>query len=318
MAAGISDKLYSDIIVVNKEEWSMTKRMRQLPGLIICLFLVIVGCSSSDSGGGGSVEPRENQDSAGVWLGYIDEALVIGIITDDHDARFIGQDAFDQFNQFMSPAGEPLVLTPPVVFSGDLDLCTWDTTGPDPVEYGMSLRPGDLFTTVATRFMLNLPIPFGGGAYYRFDDAPSGEPPLFFWCIYNTMYHKVSPDVNNLGGQWQMHRVFSADNTLILTITPTSASRANVSGADGRGNSFNGTITIHYNDDGTTTDKNVYDVNLSLHDHGGEVELLEGLATYVSQMNTQGIEIPSKTLVIGVTNSSRTRSLSGFAVEADD
>lgn len=283
----------------------MAKHTRRLTGLIMVLFLVIAGCSTGGSSGGGDDEPLETQDIAGVWLGYIGSTFALGIITEEGDALFIGQDTSDQFNQFISPDGDPLGVTPPTVFSGILDLCIWNTSGPD--AYGCSPFPGDLLGAAATRRILGVP-PFG--AAYRNTYADSAD---LFLFVYNTTYTET-PDVHNISGQWEIRRAFTADNTLVLTITPVDGSTrtATITGTDDHLNNFDGTISIHYNADNTAN--NVYDVRLRLND----TELLEGLATYVLQMNTQSIEIPVKTLAIGAANADRTRSLSGLAVKSED
>ena len=105
----------------------------------------------------------------------------------------------------------------------------------------------------------------------------------------------MTPDVNNLEGTWVAGNVFDLENanTLGLTITPSyidiTTSEGIITGGDSLGNIFTGKISIHY------TEKNIYDVTLTF-----DGITMEGFASYVQEVDTEGIVIDKKTLLMGV------------------
>jgi hypothetical protein len=287
----------------------MAKRIWQLPCLILYLFIVLMGCTTSQKSEGSDIEPYPKQDISGVWLGYFfqfsptqSEIFSIGIITtDDYEhyyARFIGDN-----NQYISPDGSPLVQTAgTAIFLGYLEDCAY-ITEPD---YSSENRSLSLSATASTKRAFGDPL-------FTFYTDSSQEEFGSFTFIYNTTYD-VSPNVNDISGKWEIKNAFKGGNTLVLTIAPNIADTkgTTISGQDDRGNTFNGTIEIHYT---PSSPKNVYDVNLTLNDS----QLLEGLATFVLEVHTMGpdhpINIDRKTLAIGATNKEKTFSLNGFATE---
>jgi hypothetical protein len=296
----------------------MTGRWRGNAFIVILLFVSILwvnGCSSNSSSKDVPVPPFPTQDISGVWIGAITDSdatdvtnaqAAVGIITADGDAMFVGQNAFDQFMQFITRAGSPLSVTArTAVFQGALDLCRWNTNGVDYGDY--SLQTGSVFGAASTKDMLGT---FPGAAYTFTGNSANPKTFVFF---YNTTYD-VTPDVRNIQGTWKITPAWqhaNLPNTLTLTITttnPVSTTTADVDGTDTYGNTFNGTITIHV----SAPPKNVYDVSLKL--NNDDTKLLEGLATYVSALDTQGISLPD-TLVIGAANASKTFSLSGLATK---
>jgi hypothetical protein len=276
---------------------------RWLVILMNLLILVSVGCNSNNSSSRVE-ETNEKQDISGVWVGYIGSFFTVGIINKDESEKYlvqlVAQDNFGQYKQFISPDGAPLIQQT-LNFTGNLEALTWDTTGPD---YNYStLSPRSLFlwfTALGGRQIG----PFGG-FFYEDNKKEIGQ----LLLIYNTTYD-VSPNVNNIGGQWEIKNAILKDNTIVLTITPNAADTkgAVILAHDNQGNIFDGTIVIHY----STVDKihkNVYDVNLTLNNTIN----LSGLAAYVLESSTEGIAVSKKTLAIGATNKDRTYSFSGLA-----
>lgn len=281
------------------------KRVMNNKWLIILMNLMIlitVGCSSGTSTSSFE-EPYDKQDISGVWVGYMGSLFTIGIINEDdgdkYSGRLVAQDNLGHFKQFTDPSDGSLLIQQTINFTGDMEDVTWNTTG---LDY-RTLAPRSLtlwFTAVGGSQIG----PFGG-YFYEDNNREVGQLIL----IYNTTYD-VPPNVNNMGGQWEIKNAIQPGNTIVLTIIPNAADTkgAVISGLDKHGNTFDGTIVIHYNPIGKTP-KNVYDVNLLLNNTIN----LTGLATYVLESSTSGITVTKKSLVIGATSKDKTYSLSGFA-----
>ena len=273
--------------------------------LLLVSMLLITGCSSSSSSTGGINEPYEKQDISGVWLGYLGNTFIVGIFTtkdNDHfSGRLIGQDQYNQYKQFISPDGSFLTQTPAsAIFTGYLEDCSWNTTG---LDYStVPIQSLYISGPAATKKVFGGP-PFGA---YSYGTKPETG---IFVVYYNTTYD-VPPNVNNMKGQWEIQDSFKQENTVKLTITPYPADTkgAVISGLDDRGNTFKGTIEIYYSPLDNKP-HNVYDVNLSLNDTIN----LTGLAAYVLESNSLGIDIKKKTLAIGATNEDRSYSFIGLA-----
>jgi hypothetical protein len=283
--------------------------------LLLVPMLLTAGCGSSGSSAKSVDTPFEKQDISGVWLGYMANSVtnkegtfIVGIFTtDDNDnftGRFIGQDKkYNQYKQYVSPAGFFLTQTADsAVFKGDLDECIWDTNGP--AYRTMPLQSISLFCSASTKNVFGT-LPFG--AY----SSKSGNGIIAL--IYNTTYD-VSPNVNNINGDWEIQDSFKQNNTLKLTITPNTSDTtgATIMGGDDLGNTFDGTIKIYYSPLDNKP-HNLYDVNLTLKttDNTNTIDLT-GLAAYVLESKTEGITVPKKTLVIGATNQDRSYSFSGL------
>ncbi|MGD0821832.1 MAG: hypothetical protein ABSA71_13935 [Desulfomonilia bacterium] len=280
--------------------------------VFIVSLLLIAGCSSSN-GTANITNPYETQDASGVWLGYIGNAFVIGIITTDdnenYSGRFMGQyNESKVFTQFLTPDGSYLTQTPETaIYTGTLEECVWDTTGPDYYNK-LPLQTLSILSSVSAKSVFGGPL-FSSAVYneqpYIPEQIQTGELILY----YNTTYD-LSPNVNNLSGQWEITNILTKGNTLILTITPDTAGTngtTHISGSDTKGNQFDGTITIHV----TPVPHNIYDVSLKMNN---SIDLT-GLVTYVLEETSagEGISLPQKTLVIGATDKDKNYSLSGLA-----
>ncbi len=268
------------------------------------MILFTVGCSSG-TGTSSYEEPYERQDISGVWVGYMGSLFTIGIINEDDNEEFlvqlVAQNNLGQYKQFISPDGDPLTQQT-LNFVGNLKDITWNTTGLD--YRAMSPRSLSVWFAALSKSQIG---PLGAYLYEK-KNQESQESGILF-LIYNTTYD-VPPNVNNMGGHWEIKNAIQPDNTIVLTITPNAADTkgAVVSGQDKQGNTFNGTIVIHYNPLNKTP-KNVYDVNLSLNNTIN----LTGLATYVLESSTSGITVTKKSLAIGATSKDKSYSLTGLA-----
>ncbi len=283
--------------------------------ILVSMFIIIAsGCRSSSDSTQGYDEPYEDQDISGVWVGWMgsdkDDTFAVGIITKDiinqdnkygYTSWFIGQDKFMQYKQFMSSENSFLYQqADSAIFTGYFDDCSWNTAG---IDYGTKeLRPLYIWAAGATRRA------FGGplfSAYAYSDNSDSG----FLVFYYNTTFD-VSPDVNNLKGEWVINNSFLNGNTAVLSISPSTHSTmtTTITGSDDKGNNIKGTISIYYNPL-YSKDPNVYKVNLNLN---GTINLT-GLAAYVLEADTLGIEITNRTLAIGATDSSKSYFFGGFA-----
>lgn len=272
------------------------RKNARLLALLFASMLFAAGCSSSNSTGR-LEEPYVKQDISGVWTGYLGSNFAIGIIStedqENYSAWFIGSNI-----QYISPAGSFLAqVAPSYIFQGYLNDFTWNTAG---LDYQSASR--SLFVTAPGQTKSF----FGGGIYpggaYTYG---SGEETGQLTFYYNTTY-TVSPNVNNMSGDWEIKNELKTGNTLVLAIALSSSTAGTtVSGKDNRGNTFDGTIKIHYN----PTPHNVYDVKLTLNN---TIDLT-GLATYVLGASTAGINHP-KSLAIGATgtNNGITYSLTGL------
>jgi hypothetical protein len=273
--------------------------------LLLLSVFIVTGCSSSGGNISQITKPFPREDISGVWLGFLNnnKIFTVGIIipsTDtSYDARLIGAG-----DQFLAIDDFPIhSMTNSAVFQGNLKECVWNASGPD-----YSNEPTkDLFMEAlgSTRGVIGAPF---GAYFYTADPTVSFSIALY----YNTTY-EVPPNVNNISGQWEMQDAVKAGNTLVLTITPntTDTKRATISGKDDRGNSFDGTITIHVNPLDVKP-RNVYDVNVTLTNTNNSIDLT-GLATYVLNATTHGVGFKNKAFVIGVTSNDKSFSLSGFA-----
>jgi len=277
--------------------------------LILGAVLFSFGCSS-DSNSDALLDPVSQQDISGVWLGYIGSTFSVGIITTDDgeefSSLFIGQDKNENYNLFISDEDDLLVQNADsYIFTGGLDAFFWDT---GVVEDYSTLAPLSMYvwTPGATHQVMGLGLPAGA---YQYDE--SGETGIFAF-VYNTTYNKVLPNVNNMSGQWRMENVFVGGNTLVLTIEPNAAStqETTISGEDSRSNTFHGTVVVHYSPV-EATPRNVYDISLELNDS----QLLTGLATYISETHTSGIDVSAKTLAIGAISADGLYMLGGLAIQ---
>jgi len=285
------------------------RKNKGLFALLLVSMLLTAGCGSSSSNTSGINEPYEKQDISGVWWGYIRNTFTLGIITsDDNDhfyGRFIGQDNNKQF-QLISQDGSYLTQTADsAIFTGYLEDCSWNTSGPD---YSVMILPTSkppslsIWASAATKRV------FGGPLFSAYSYESKSETGILVF-IYNTTYD-VLPNINNIGGEWEMHDAIKKDNTVVLTIKPntTDTKGAEIVGHDDHGNTFDGTIVIHISPVDKTP-KNVYDVNLKLNNYID----LTGLAAYVLESDTEGITVSKKTLAIGATNEDKSYSFSGLA-----
>ena len=282
----------------------------RLLALLFASMLFSAGCSSSNSTSR-LEEPYVKQDLSGVWEGYFASNInninikhfAFGIISTEDQERysawFIGSNI-----QYVSLAGSFLEqVAPSSIFQGHLNDFVWNTTGPG-LDYQSTSRslfvsgPGQAKSVFGDGI-------YPGGAYTYGSGQDTGV--LAFY--YNTTY-TVSPNVNNMSGQWEIKDEYKTGNTLVLTIALSSSTAGTtISGKDNRGNTFDGTITIHSID---PTPHNVYDVNLTLKTLNNTIDLT-GLATYVLGASTAGITLP-KSLAIGATgtNNGITYSLTGL------
>lgn len=261
--------------------------MKRYQGYLLVLFLIFCwGCTSSSSSGGGGVNPAPNQNAAGVWLGNFYDIFTIGIITDDYNARFIGDR-----NQYI---GTVDVST--TVLTGELSACIWTTTGD--VSYKADNMDLGMTGFIAENSLL-------WGAFYSANTTDQG-----FSFVYNTTY-EVSPNVENISGQWDFTNEWHSGNTLVLTITPSihNTTDGTIMGNDTLSNTFTGTISIHYSPPGKSP-KNVYDVQLQLNN----TISLAGLATYVLEYTEAG-KNNGKTLAIGATSDDLSYLLNGLATQ---
>lgn len=258
------------------------------------------GCTSSGDGAGDDkIEPVEEPDISGVWLGWFNETFAVGIILPDavdYYAWFIADD-----RNYISPGGSPLVVTPDsAVFTGNLDEYSWSGLSPS---YTASHESMYVLSSAITRLTLGVNWP--AGAYTYTTKKGAG----LFAFFYNTTY-TVPPNVKNLGGSWRiLSGGMDGGTTIDLVITPSigNTTGGTIRGSDNRGNSFTGSITIRY----TPEPLNIYAVSLRLND---DIDLT-GLATYILETHTSGISLSRKTLAIGAVSNDYSHALSGLAAK---
>jgi len=209
--------------------------------------------------------------------------FVIGIITPDHEARFIGD--------VVQYDGDITVNAGPTSFSADINKYTWieALTGYDST--GTLL---DFWGYVWTRALIL-------GTY---SDPGEDEDIRHTYTLYYNTTFTVLPNVEHLGGEWRIQNAIVDGNTASITITPDvgNTTGGNITGSDNLANTFTGRVTILYDL------YNVYRVEMSI--NGGET--LTGLATYIEEVHTIGIDIP-RSMAIGVNNASGNTSFSGIA-----
>lgn len=298
---------------------------------IFFLACVCVSCESSSSSTdpGNALPPRPwdspmpdpserplSMELAGSWVGYFlagnddifdysrendnppefdfddDDLFAIGLITQEREARFVGDTS-----QLVCPEGSlgvKNIYDLRTIFGGYFDYYTWNTLSPDPyaanVEH-ISIYGYALFS-----------IYFLDG-FYWYTDTPEADRDFWQFQFFNYTTTGISADIEKIAGQWQISDAFREGNTLTFTITPNSDGEAAITGTDTQDpqNTFEGTIIeIHYDDDVHGTD--LYRVSLTLNDDASDP--LEGLATYVSSYDTQGIHTVSS-LAIGVSGGDR-------------
>ena len=284
-------------------------RNKELFVLLLVSMLLTAGCTSS-SNNSAINDPYEKQDISGVWLGSMgskfNSTFIVGIFTtEDNDhfsGRLIGQDTYNQYKQFISRDGSFLTQTPEsAIFTGYLEDCSWDTSGLDYYST-LPLQSVYIIGSASTKRV------FGGAPFGVYSYGSNSETGIIA-LYYNTTYD-VTPDVNNIGGEWEIHDAIQKDNTIVLNIITSTANTkgASISGHDDLNNTFNGTIEIYYSPLDNKP-HNIYDVNLKLNN---SIDLT-GLAAYVLEGHTGGIFVSKKTLAIGATNTDKSYSLSGLA-----
>lgn len=265
----------------------------------LALLLVLCGsCSSSGSSSEGGYT-GENQNASGVWsnvpLGKeAGKIFVAGIITPEYNARFIG-DAI----QYVGTVD----VRARTVLNGELSACVWTTTGG--VHYQTNHATLDMFGYLVQKFLLM--------GSFRYDANPDENVPFEF--IYNTTY-EVPPSIDDIKDSWVFVDEWKSGNTLVLTITPSTEvpTIGNITGSDTLGNSFLGTISIHYSPP-SDTPKNIYDLSLQFYNtSNGDTVSLGGLATYLESYNEDG-SAEGKTLCIGATSADYSYSLNGFGTQ---
>ncbi len=293
-------------------------KWHRILSLIATLFFLACACVSCESGSdntdpGEVLPPTGDMDLVGSWAGYFvsgaddaidpdavddvfldfddDDIFAIGVITQEREARFIG-DA----TQFVCPEGSLNVnytLPTRTIFGGVLDHYTWNTQGLDPYTADVEAISiyGEAFLSI---YFLN-------GVHW-YTGTPEADRDFWQFQFFNYTTTGISADIERIAGQWQIGDAFWKENTLTFTITPNDDGQsATVTGTDTHDpqNTFEGTIIeIHYDDDVHGTD--LYDVSLTLN---GTFDL-EGLATYVSSYDTQGVHTESS-LAIGVSDGDR-------------
>lgn len=302
--------------------------------LVAALFFLACACVSCESGSdnldpGGVLPPRpwdnpmpdpsddttSSMNLIGSWVGYFlagnddvfdynnendnplefdfdnDDLFVIGIITREKEARFIGDAS--QFVCSEGSLGVRNIANIRTIFGGYFDYYTWDTMGLDP--YTANVEPISIYGNAL------LSIYFLDGFYWH-TGVPEADRDFWQFQFFNYTTTGISADIEKIAGQWQISDAFWKGNTLTFTIEPSGdGESAIITGADAHTpqNTFEGTIIeIHYDGDVHGTD--LYDVSLKLNDTFD----LEGLATYVSSYDTQGIRTESS-LAIGVSDGSR-------------
>jgi len=242
--------------------------------------MISFGCSTSDNGSTWEDStPFPTQEVSGIWGGGFGSEFAIGIITEDNEARFVGD-----YSQYVGDSGALTVKANSAIFSGDLDKLTNDSS---------TIYTSNAETLTMTGWAAGGETLWGSLRYEE-----SSQPGSFAFYDMNDSY-QVSPDVGDLSGQWEIEDALVDDNTFALTITSTSNTTTGaISGQDEIGNTLSGTISIHYSQEDPTP-YNVYDVSLTLNNS----QTLTGLATYVIEMDVEEITIANKTLVIGASNS---------------
>lgn len=273
-----------------------------LTNIVSVIMLLIAACSSSSDNSSTITDPYEKQDISGVWLGYLGNLFVIGMITeevdDSYSALLVGQETENlKYMQFISPDDMYLTQTPySAIFSGYLEDFYWDTNRSD----YRTLLPEKLLVlgTASTKNVFGSPL----GTYTYGSKQETGIIVLY----YNTTYD-VAPNINNIQGEWEITDAMFKGNTISMTIKPYTSNTigASISGRDNRGNVFDGTIAIHY----SPMPKNLYDVYIRLNNTIN----LNGLAAYVLESSTEGITVSKKTLAIGAISNDKAYSLQGFA-----
>lgn len=258
----------------------------------LCMsILLAAGCSSGGSSGGGDSEPIVNQNPAGVWVGYLiaeeSTTFLVGVITEDREARLIGD--------VVQYEGNRDIAVSTTVFDGNFQKYTWKD----------ALYGADSDTLLElTGYIAERALVWGVWT----EDGDATDDALPFALYYNTTY-TVRPNVSNYQGDWQIRDASVSGNTAVLTITPDVASTTggDITIVDDY-DTYTGRITILYDT------YNVYRVTMNI----GGVDL-EGLATYVGEMNTNGVEMPRGILAIGANGSgpSGAKSFSGLAVKVE-
>lgn len=308
----------SAVISAEQDGENLCRRLEHMKGhrilhLVAAIFFLACACVSCESGSSSSSDyPAEPWqpigELVGSWFGYFyegenglidddfstdpldepddDDVFTIGIITPEREARFIGDDT--QYVCLENSLGIDDSLRVRTIFSGFFDHYTYASNtggiGPYAADVKTMYIQGNAVFTIDNLY----------GFYC--DDVKGAD--MYYWEVINSMNATtagVTADIEKLAGDWEISNSFYLDNTLAFTITPMDDESGLIIGEDTLGNTFEGTIIeIHYDD----TD--LYDVSLKLNEEFD----LEGLATYVSSYDNQGIHAESS-LAIGVSDGQR-------------
>jgi len=330
----------SAVISAEQDGENLCRRLEHMKGhrifpLVAAIFFLACACVSCESGSSSSdpgevlpprpwdnpmPDPSDDTTSSsmeliGSWVGYFlagdddvfddvfnysnendnplefdfddDDLFAIGIITREKEARFIGDTS-----QFVCPEGSlgaSNIAGIRTIFGGYFDYYTWNTQGLEP--YTANVEPISIYgNALFSIYFLD--------GFYWYTDTPEADRDFWQFQFFNYTTTGISADIEKIAGQWKISDAFWKGNTLTFTIEPNEDRRsATITGTDTHTpqNTFEGTIIeIHYDD----TD--LYDVSLKLNEEFD----LEGLATYVSSYDNQGIHAESS-LAIGVSDGQR-------------
>jgi len=304
--------------------------MRKRFGLLIFLYLLFIACAcisceSGSSDGSNIVDTpisTDDRELIGTWAGWFaygednfdveydnddpNDIFAIGILTLELEARFIGDSA-----QLVCYEGD-FSVTDYVVrknFGGDFYFYIYNTTTGTDYEAtysGIRFAGGTILTN-----------DFLSGNYVY---LPVPDPIVDYWeaLFINYSVEDIYSDVHKLSGAWHIENSFVHGNTLDITIAAAAESTiGTITGSDTNGNTItNGEIIeIHYYD----TTKNIpatdmYRINFTL-TAGGTSTDLSGLATYIENMDSSGVEVEQEVLAIGATSYGSDRMLTGIATK---
>lgn len=283
----------------------------------VFLAFACVSCESSSSSS--SDDPGTAKDPlplSGTWQGYFlagddvvtkdseddayddiyqgtefdiddDDIYVAAIITRELEARFIGDTTTFVCDE--GSLGVKDVINIRKFLGADLDAYTWNTgSGGEWAGdwYHADVVPHNIWgNTWLTNSLI-------GGLYWE-----TGSEVYRQFQVYGYSSSGISPNIAKLAHEWKIENAFKGGNTLTFII----ADDGSISGKDDEGNSFDGTIEIHY--DADTPRHEIYNVNLTLDpiDPTYPPVDLVGLATYIASTNDETNEV-EESLAIGVTS----------------
>lgn len=273
---------------------------------LVLFACACISCESDSSSSSGTYDPPALDEAlSGTWYGWFDDDIyskdmkfdendpdnifVVGIITREKTARFIGDASQYVTGAAMLDIEDTGHIAFPKYFTADISCYTWDTTGLGEHD------AGDWYLADIVPHSLAGNSVFSSGWLLGKYWATGSEEKRYFE-LYGYSSSGINPSIGKLAGEWKIEHAFKSGNDLTFTIEADGT----MEGQDVYGNRLNGAISIHVSAEDPKEE--IYDVRLTLDPKDAPYPTvdLEGLASYLVSRNTTTDQV-EESLAVGVT-----------------